>query len=188
MQHRVFLAPLKPGVAHADAHGHWITNHRRIMQELEGVRGYVQNQPEPACWPHVGYLACSETWYDDREAERAAYATDYYRDVIAADEARMFARDDAFSSAVTEIVEHHDGPRAGLRALAFGGVVEQLGGVILDGAVDVLRLARPLPGVAGPDLVSAWAPDLGKARHLARRLGGLAFVARVDVVVAPPAA
>jgi len=186
MQHRIFLAPLRPGVAHVDAHAHWCGNHGRIMLDLPELAGYVQNRPLPAWWPHLGYLACSETWFADREAERTAYASEWYRETITPDEHRMFARDDAWSAVVTEAEELHPGPPEGFRALAFGGAPANLGGTIADGRLELLRLTRPAPGLTDPVLVSAYAEDEGKAALLAMRLGGLAFVAEAATIVPPP--
>jgi hypothetical protein len=188
LQHRIFLAPARPMVAVADAHAHWRTHHGRLMLELPHLAGYVQNRPLTEWWPHLGFLACAETWFADREAEKAAYASEWYRDEITPDELRMFARDAAWSSPVTGIEELHAGPPARLRVLAFGGAAANLDGIVVDDRVERLRLARAAPGTAGPVVVSAYTDDAAKARHIALRLGGLVFVAEATAIVAPPVA
>lgn len=187
MQHRIFLAPLRPCMPHAEAHGHWCSNHAALMLKLPYLKGYVQNRPLPEWWPHLGYLACSETWFADRQTEREAYASPWYTEEIARDEQRMFARDHAWSAAVTDVQELHAGSRAGLRVLAFGGDPESLSGSLIEGELEVLRLSRDVPGLRRSLLVSAYCEDPVKARGMAARLGGLSFVADPVIVVEGPA-
>jgi hypothetical protein len=186
LQHRIFLAPCRPGVSWAEAQAHWRSHHEEIMLEIPGLIGYVQDRPRPEWWVHLPYLACSETWFADRDAERAAYASDWYKDRIAVDEARMFGRDDAWSSPVLRVETLHEGPTGRFRTLAFGARTQSLAGILLDGRAEALRLLRPTPGGGEPVVVSVWSEDASLARHLALRLGGLAFVADAAVSLPPP--
>ena len=156
------------------------------MLEIPGLIGYVQDRPCPEWWVHLPYLACSETWFADRDFERAAYASDWYTSRIAADEARMLAREDAWSSPVTAVETLRPGPTGRFRVLAFGASSTQLDNLLIDGRAEVLRLHRPPPGGGEPVVVSVWGDDAGLARHVAQRLGGLAFVAEPAASLAPP--
>jgi hypothetical protein len=160
MQHRIFLAPIGSGVSWAEAQAHWRSHHETIMLGLPHLLGYVQNRPTEDWWIHLPYLACSETWFADRERETAAYATDWYREQIAVDEGRMFGRDDAWSSPVLATETLHEGMTGRYRTLAFGADPAHLDAILFDGRAEVLRLHRAPPG----------------GGELALRLGGLAFV------------
>lgn len=188
LRHRIFLAPGRPGVAPADVHGHWCEHHAGLMRGLPHLLGYVQNRPLASWWAQLGYAACSELWFADRERERAAFDSPWYREQITRDELRTFARDDAWSAVVTAVEPLAEGPAAGFRALAFGGAVELLDGTLPGSRVDLLRLARPAPGTVAPVVVSAWCAQEAQARFLAQRLGGIAFVAEAAPVVVPPVA
>jgi len=185
-QHRIFLAPARPAVAWAAAQAHWRTHHETIMLGLEGLVGYVQNRPLAEWWIELPYLACSETWFADREAERAAFASAYYRERIAVDEARMFARGDAWSSPVLAVETLRAGPVARFRALGFGASPDRLADVLHDGRAEALVLHRPPPGGGEAVVLCAWTDDAALARHLALRLGGLAFVAEPAASLPPP--
>ena len=186
LQHRIFLAPARPGVAWAQAQAHWRSNHEAIMLEIPGLVGYVQNRPLPEWWVHLPYLACSETWFGDREAERAAYASDWYREQIAVDEARMFGREDSWSSPVLDVETLQAGFTGRFRTLAFGAEPHRLNGILYDGRAEALRLLRPPPAGGDRVIVSVWTDDAVLARHLALRLGGLAFVAEAVASLPPP--
>ncbi len=186
LQHRIFLAPCRPGVSLAEAQAHWRSHHEAIMLDIPRLVGYVQNRPRQEWWVYLPYLACSETWFADREAERAAYASAWYRDQIAVDEARMFGREDAWNSPVVEVETVHNGPTGRLRTLAFGAGAGRLDGIMLDGRAEVLRLHRPTPGGGAPSVLAAWSDDPMLAHHVALRLGGLAFVAEPAAALPPP--
>jgi EthD domain len=186
VQHRIFLAPLRPGVAWAEAQAHWCSHHETIMLDIPGLVGYVQDRPCQEWWIHLPYLACSETWFADRQGERAAYASDWYRQHIAVDEARMFGRDEAWNSPVVDVEIARAGPTGRFRALGFGSSPERLDSVLIDGRVEVLRLLRPPPGGGESTVVSVWTDDADLARHTALRLGGLAFVAEPAASLSPP--
>ena len=156
------------------------------MLEIPGLIGYVQARPCPEWWVHLPYLACSETWFADRDSERAAYASDWYRSQIAVDETRMLARDDAWSSPVIAMETVRPGPTGRFRVLAFGAWPAPLGSLLIDGRAEVLRLHRAPPGGGESAVVSVWTDDAGLARHVAQRLGGLTFVAEPAASLAPP--
>lgn len=176
LQHRIFLAPAKPAVSWSEAQAHWRTNHETIMLELPGLLGYVQNRPIEESWIHLRYLACSETWFATRESEATAYASDWYREQIAVDEARMFGRDDAWSSAVLGVETLKAGATGSHRVLAFGAAPERLDCALFDGRAEVLRLHRAPPEGGEPTVVSVWTDHPALARRLTQTLGGLAFV------------
>jgi hypothetical protein len=156
------------------------------MLDIPGLVGYVQDRPRQEWWIHLPYLACSETWFADREAERAAYASDWYQEEIAVDEARMFCRDEAWSSPVVDVETFRPGPTGRFRALGFGSAPERLDSVLVDGRVETLKLLRPPPGGGEARVVSAWTDDAALARHAAVHLGGLTFVAEPAVSLSPP--
>ncbi len=186
MQHRIFLAPCRSGVSWAEAQAHWRSNHEAIMLDIPGLVGYVQDRPRQEWWIHLPYLACSETWFADRDAEQAAYASDWYKQQIAVDEARMFGRDEAWNSPVVAVETVRPGPTGRYRTLGFGSSVRGLEGVLIDGRVETLELLRPPPGGGDSVVVSVWTDDEALARHAALRLGGLAFVAEPAVSLSPP--
>jgi len=157
------------------------------MLQIPGLVGYVQDRPRREWWIHLPYLACSETWFSDRETERAAYASDWYTQGIAVDEARMFGREEAWSSPVLEVQTVRPGPTGRFRALGFGASLGALDPMILDGRVETLRLLRPPPGGGEQLIVSVWSDEELLARHVALRLGGLAFVAEPTASLSPPA-
>ena len=186
MQHRIFLAPCRPGVSWAEAQAHWRSHHEAIMLDIPGLVGYVQDRPCQEWWIHLPYLACSETWFADREAEQAAYASDWYEGQIAVDEARMFDRDEAWHSPVVGVDTVRPGPTGRFRTLGFGSSSERLDSVLIDGRVETLQLLRPPPDGGESTIVSAWTEDPALARHVALRLGGLAFVSEPAVSLTPP--
>ena len=176
MQHRIFLAPARPAVSWAEAQAHWRGHHAAIMVELPGLAGYVQNRPTEEWWTQLPYLACAETWFGSRDAEAEAWASDWYRERIAVDEERMFARDHAWSSPVTEVQTLHEGATGRYRTLAFGATPDRLQGVIFDGRAELLALLRPPPVPGEQNVISVWTDHGELARRLAVLLGGLAFV------------
>ena len=186
LQHRIFLAPAKPAISWAEAQAHWRTNHEAIMLPLPGLVGYVQNRPTEEWWIHLPYLACSETWFPSRESETAAYASAWYRERIAVDEARMFGRDDAWNSPVLGVETVQEGMTGRYRTLAFGAAARSLHGILFDGRAEVLSLLRAAPGGGEASIVSVWTDHLAVARHLALRLGGLAFVCEPAASMPPP--
>jgi hypothetical protein len=185
MQHRIFLAPIGPGVSWAEVQAHWRTNHEAITLELPGLTGYVQNRPRPDWWAQLRYVACSETWFADREAERRGFDSEWYHREIEVDEARMFTREAAWSSPVVATDVLREGSTGRFRALAFGGTEARLDGLMLDGRAEALRLLRPTPAGGEPVVVSVWTDHEELARHAAQRLGGIAFVAEPAAALPP---
>ncbi|MEU3273070.1 EthD domain-containing protein [Saccharomonospora sp. NPDC006951] len=98
MQHRIFLVPHRgdPEVARS----HWERRHGDLFTATPGLLGYTQNRPVDQEWDRRTARFCSETWFADRDAEREAYASTYYRDVVAPDEASFLDRESAWASAV----------------------------------------------------------------------------------------
>ena len=186
MQHRIFLAPIAPCVSWAEVQAHWRTNHEAIMLELPGLAGYVQNRPRPEWWTRMPYVACAETWFADRDAERAGFDSEWYHREVEADEARMFAREAAWSSPVVETTTLREGSTARFRALAFGGSEERLAGFLLDGRAEALRLLHEPPGGGAPVVISVWTEHEELAGAIAARLGGIAFVAEPAAALPPP--
>ncbi|HEX5193223.1 MAG TPA: EthD domain-containing protein [Solirubrobacteraceae bacterium] len=185
MQHRIFLAPAKPAVSWAEAQAHWRTHHARVMIELPGLLGYVQNCPAEEWWTQLPYLACAETWFGSRESEAEGYASSWYREQIAVDEERMFGRDDAWSSPVIDVQTVREGDTGRYRTLAFGAAPERLDGVIFDGRAEALRLLRHPPVFGERTVVSVWTEHAPLARRLAVLLGGLAFVSEPAAPLPP---
>ena len=185
MQHRIFLAPARPAVSWAEAQAHWRTNHETIMLRIPRLLGYVQNRATEEWWIHLRYLACSETWFASRETESAAYDSAWYREQIAVDEARMFGRDDAWSSPVLAVETLREGTTGRYRTLAFGADAGRLDGILLDGRAERLRLLRPPPDGGETAVVSVWTDHAPLARHVALALGGLAFVSEPAASLPP---
>jgi hypothetical protein len=155
------------------------------MLDIPGLVGYVQDRRCQEWWIHLPYLACSETWFSSRDAEKAAYASDCYQQQIAVDETRIFGRDEAWNSPVVDVETVQAGPTGRFRALGFGSSPDRLDSVLIDGRVETLKLLRPPPGGGESLVVSVWTDDETLARHAALRLGGLAFVAEPAVSLSP---
>jgi hypothetical protein len=118
MQHRILMSPVAEGVSLAGAHRHWREQHSQIVPGIDGINGYVQNRPLPEWWEQIPVLVCAESWFPSADAEKGAYASQYYCDVIAPDEARFIARDRAWHSAITAVDLLLDGPRSSLTNLS----------------------------------------------------------------------
>lgn len=183
MVHRLFLVRTRPDLDRAAAQAHWRESHAPLFGANPGLRGYVQDRPLEEDWERLPFQACSETWFDDLFAERAAFASDYYRERVVADEERFLDRATAWRGRVVG-VNGVAAPATGrYRVLVFGA--RAIPGA---GPVAVLHLDRPVPGDGPPRVLSAWTDDRAEARSLAERAGGLAFAAEPALVVAPPEA
>jgi hypothetical protein len=152
MRHRIFLVPLRADVAVAAGRSHWEEVHAPLFADTPNLRGYVQNRPEDSALAVV----CSETWFDDRDAEQAAYTSTFYRDRVTPDEAGFLEREAAWSALVRDDVRtgFPVGQLPGaLRALVFGwsGAHPPPGD-----NVSVLTLDRPGPQGGPERLLSAW--------------------------------
>lgn len=148
VQHRIFVVPTGPVLGPSAARQHWEQRHGDIFTGTPGLLRYRQNRPVDEEWECGAARFCSETWYDDRETERAAYASDHYLEVVAPDEASFLDRDAAWSAVVLD--DGALGPGEGLRVLWFD-----------ESPPDGLdwrsvRLSRPVP-----------APGVGSILHVA---------------------
>lgn len=186
--HRIFLAPLRPDVDRRWAHEHWTTHHAGLFARTPGLRGYVQDRPPAASWPGRG-LVCSETWFDDRPTERAAFESDHYLTDVAADEATFVQRDQAWHSVVT--TARRARRTRTYRVLAFGHGPEVAAAWIEAWGprdVDVLGLQRPAPLCSHPGALGLWTDDLDRARDAVAHFGPLCLLTRPSVVVGAPGA
>lgn len=115
MQHRIFLVPLRARLPRADAIEHWVSRHAKVFGPTPGLRRYVQNRPLAP----DSAIVCSETWFDNRDSERAAYASAYYENVVTPDEELFLDRAAAWSARVAAggDVPH---PHGMVRVLWFG--------------------------------------------------------------------
>jgi len=148
VQHRIFVVPPAPHLPLPDARRHWEDRHGGIFTPTPGLRRYRQNRPLGEEWDRGAARFCSETWYDDRDVERAAYDSAHYRDVVTPDEESFLDRDAAWSAVVLD----GDGlrPGAGKRVLWFDASPPR--GLHWR----EVALARPVP-----------APGTGTALHVA---------------------
>src|SRR5262245_21565343 len=97
-QRRIFLVPLRGAAPVEREVEHWETVHAPLFARTPGLLGYVQYRPLPEERHRGVHLVCSETTFADRDAERAAYASDFYREVVTPDEAGFLERDEAWSA------------------------------------------------------------------------------------------
>lgn len=167
-QHRVFLVPGLPDHTAEAVHRHWVRQHLEAFVATPHLVAYVQNRPLPEERSRVGSMVCSETWFADREAERTAFASTHYRDVVAPDEARFLAREEAWGARITAS-DPWPSPTPRYRVLGFGSSTlahdEQVVSVDRDVAV---------PG-GGRALRSWWTDDRDEALRRARGAVGLAI-------------
>ncbi|MER6982385.1 EthD domain-containing protein [Streptomyces carpinensis] len=168
MQHRIFLVPQRADLPWDIAQRHWQHQHGKVFAATPGLRTYVQNRPltEPG---HGRGVVCSETWYETRQAEQAAYASRYYRDVVTPDEAQFLDREGVWSARVTSGAVASE-PTGDYRVLWFGRRPPE------SAQWSVLQLSRPVPGPGGGAfLYSTWTDDRGVAIDIAAGSGGLAL-------------
>jgi hypothetical protein len=170
MVHRIFVVPGAPRVGSEVIRRQWTGGHPELFTRTPGLAGYVQNRPLPEEWHRLGVFVCAETWFADRQAERAAYASDHYREVVAADEARFLDRDAVWSARVAGPVSLER--RSRYRVLVFG-----------DGP---LTLSRPAPG-GGHGLDVRWFDDRAAALDHAAAAPGLAIATEPAVFPIPAA-
>jgi hypothetical protein len=180
------MSPVADGASFAGAHRHWREQHAQIVPDIAGINGYVQNRPLPEWWERVPVLVCAESWFPSPDAEKAAYASEYYGDVIVPDEERFIARDRAWHSLISGGDLLVDGPRASLRVLGFGSGPRAAGELGGWDRVEILHLRRDPPDGGEPLLLSAWTDDSERASALASGLEGVAFVTAPEVIVEPP--
>lgn len=186
LMHRLFLAPLRTDVDHRWAHEHWTTRHSAVFGRTPGLRGYTQNRPPADAWSGRA-LVCSETWFDDRAAERAAFESDYYLTEVAADEARFVRRDAAWLSAVTVTATARQART--FRVLVFGHTPESAADLLADWDsedVDVLILQREPPLCGRRSALGLWTDELTRATGAAVHFGPLTLLTRPFAVVPAP--
>ncbi len=182
MQHRIIVVEIRPGLPAGEAHRHWRERHAEVYALAPLLRGYVQNRPLEEEWPRLGARSiCSETWFDDREAERESFTSPYYLDVVMPDEETFLERASAWAG---RLVAGAPGPpgRARYRVLAFGT------DSLPDVDADVLQVDRPTWVGGDAAVASLWLADRERALEIARSASVFAFAAEPAVVVAPPSA
>jgi hypothetical protein len=182
MQHRIIVVEIRPGLPAAEAHRHWRERHAEVYALAPLLRGYVQNRPLEEEWPRLGARSiCSETWFDDREAERESFTSPYYLDVVMPDEETFLERASAWAGRLVAGTPGLPG-RARYRVLAFG--TDSLPGA----DADVLQVDRPTWVGGDTAVASLWLADRERALEIARSTSVFAFAAEPAVVVAPPPA
>jgi uncharacterized protein (TIGR02118 family) len=181
--HRIFLVRTRADLGTVRAQEHWRGRHAGVFGRNPGLLGYVQDRPLAEDWPELEYQACSETWFDSEEAERAAFRSSYYQGVVVPDESAFLDRGSAWRGRVVRVDLVADGPREPYRVLAFGA-----SRLPEAGRVAVLYLDREPPAGGPLQVFSAWLPDRAQARELATSSDGLAFAVEPFSVLAPPEA
>lgn len=186
--HRIFLAPLRTDVDPTKAHEHWTTQHADIFGRNPGLRGYTQNRPPRAAWSGRTHV-CAEAWFDDRDAERAAFQSEYYLRDVVEDEARFVQRDQAWHSTVTMLAQARQ--MRAYRVFAFGQSPESAADWLATwdaDDVDVFELHRLPPTAGRKSALAFWTDDLARASQAAVHFGPLSLLtAPVAVVRAPEA-
>ena len=173
-QHRIILVETGPGLPVAEAHRHWHERHADVYLPTPLLAGYVQNRPLAEEWERLGSRSiCSETWFADHDAEKASFASEYYRETVMPDERRFLDRESAWMGRFLDEPPWPD-PLPRYRVLAFGA--ELAGGATA--TVD----RSPLT------VASLWLDDRDEALALARAVDGHAFAAEPAVLRPPPAA
>ena len=177
LQHRIIVVATAPGLATEAAQAHWRERHAELYLPTPYLVGYVQNRPLVEEWPRLDSRSvCSETWFLDREAERASFESPYYRETVVPDERRFLDRDSAWMGRVTA----GDGVGAArFRVLAFGARE-------LEVECTVLEVDRDPWSGGGRSVASAWLDDRAHAVEVARAAPGFAFAAEPATLLAPP--
>ncbi|MBB3665554.1 hypothetical protein FB384_004512 [Prauserella sediminis] len=172
MQHRIFLVP--PSGDADRGRRHWEHRHGDLFVRTPGLLGYRQNRPVAEQWARGTARFCSETWFADRESERRAYASAYYRDVVTPDEAVFLVRDQAWTAAVLE------GPESALQPPDGGAAVLWFDESPPRGmSWDSWELAVPVPPPGrGKRLYTTVVADVGRALTLGADAGPVALVVR----------
>jgi uncharacterized protein (TIGR02118 family) len=84
------MAPRAAGLDYERFQAHWRSEHAGLAGALEGLRGYVQNHAVLVdgrpLFPYPGFDACSEISFDSLEAMDHAFASEFYRSAVMADE------------------------------------------------------------------------------------------------------
>ena len=176
MRHRIFLVPLRPDLDPDAAHRHWTAVHAPLFARTPGLRGYVQNRPEPGGHGWV----CSETWFADADAERGAYASDFYVHEVTPDESRFLDRGAAWAALVRDGWMPVRGLPGGYRALVVGWAGDDPPSLR---HVEVIALDRAGPNGGPPRLLSAWSDDPAALSPVLAEPGDVALLTRPAVVL-----
>lgn len=159
-QRRLFLVNLRGAAPVLDEVGHWEQSHAPLFARTAGLLAYVQYRPLAEEWARGFGQVCSETVFADPDAERAAYDSDFYRDVVTPDEASFLDRDSAWSARITsgseDAVDQDDADQF---------VVLRFGGGRPDGSWTTLQTSRATPG-GGTELHLLRTPDRSTALAL----------------------
>ncbi|PXY36568.1 EthD domain-containing protein [Prauserella flavalba] len=175
MQHRIFLVP--PLGDPEAGRRHWEQRHGDLFTATPGLLGYTQNRPVAQEWARGTARFCSETWFADRDAERGAYSSAYYREVVTPDEASFLDRQAAWSAAV---VGGEAGPADGIRVLWFDDAPPP------GARWRPLELSRPVPPPGrGTRVYTAVMAEPGEALALTRGAGPVALVCRPRAYALP---
>jgi len=188
LMHRIFLAPLRSDVEPLWAHRHWTSRHSVVFGQTPGLLGYVQNRPPENAWAGRTHV-CAEVWFEDRNAEKAAFTSPYYLADVSADEARFVDRDHAWLSATT-MTRRAIATRT-YRVLVFGHTEQSAAGWLADWGhedVDVFELHRPPPTGGASSALGLWTDDQARARDAAVHFGPLSLLTQPEPVVVPPEA
>jgi hypothetical protein len=173
MQHRIIVVDTRPGVPVAEAQRHWRERHAAVYLPTPMLAGYVQNRPLEEEWERLGSRSiCSETWFADHDAEKASFASDYYRGTVMPDERRFLDRESAWMGRFLADARLPSAPPR-FRVLAFG--------VTLPGAEGIAVDRHP------SSIASVWLDDRVAALELARSVDGYAFAAEPALLRVPPA-
>lgn len=184
--HRIFLVPLRPEVDVRWAHEHWTGHHSVVFGGNPGLRGYVQNRPPRQDWAARTHI-CAEAWFDDKDAERAAFRSRYYLDEVVPDEDRFVQRAEAWHAGAR--IDRSASRRRRYRVLVFGhtptSATLALAGWAED-EVDVYLTDRALPLGGRRSILGLWTDDPEQAAAAAARFGPLAFLTEPAAIVTPP--
>ncbi len=186
LAHRIFLAPLRTDVDATTAQQHWTTVHAGVFAGTPGLRGYTQNRAPRADWGGRTHV-CAESWFDDRDAERIAFSSEYYLSQVAVDEDRFVQRDTAWLAAVTTTRAARRMLR--YRVLAFGHSDATAAEFLAawDGeAVDVMTLHRAPPTGGRSTALGLWTDELSLAARAVAYFGPLSLLTEPVAVVAAP--
>lgn len=174
--HRLFVVQGRRDRSIRSVLDHWTGTHAGVFARTPHLRAYVQNEPLPEELDRLWTFVCSETWFENRSAERSAYASTYYCDVVAPDEHRFLDRTSVWAGRVLG----SDGPAtdpSGFRVLGIGTTTP------LGPGERVLEIDRPPPAPGRVALLrSWWTPDRAAALHSAQEADGLAFACTAATV------
>ena len=176
-QHRLYFAAAR---TRAEAAATAAERHGALARRLPRLVRYVQNRPLlPA-----PFALCSETWFADRDEERAAFASDYYRHVVRPDEHASFDPALSWNAAVAATHVPRPGPRAAFRLLTLreGPLRGAPAAVTRE---EQLVLARPFRGTDHRVVTSWWCEEIEPLAAAADIATGIVMVCRTHLVPAP---